>query len=107
LIDARRGISMFKKVDVPTLGIIENMSYFMCPHCNGRSDIFGHGGARHEAERVGVPFLGEIPLDIAIREGSDAGRPVLETDPTGKHAEVYRAIANKIKSELRLETVVA
>jgi ATP-binding protein involved in chromosome partitioning len=107
LIDARRGISMFKKVDVPTLGIVENMSYFLCPHCNGRSDIFGHGGARHEAERVGVPFLGEIPLDIAIREGSDAGRPVLETDPTGKYAEIYRAIASKIKNELRLETAVA
>jgi len=102
LIDARRGITMFKKVDVPTLGIVENMSYFLCPHCNGRSDIFGHGGARHEAERVGVPFLGEIPLDIAIREGSDAGRPVMETDPAGKHAEIYRAIAGKIKSELKL-----
>jgi len=107
LIDARRGISMFKKVDVPTLGIVENMSYFLCPHCNGRSDIFGHGGARHEAERLGVPFLGEIPLDIAIREGSDAGRPVLETDPAGKHAEIYRAIAGKIKNALRLETAAA
>ena len=107
LIDARRGITMFKKVDVPTLGIIENMSYFLCPHCNTRSDIFGHGGARHEAERVGVPFLGEIPLDIAIREGSDAGRPVVETDPTGKYAEIYRAIAGKIKTELRLQTAAA
>lgn len=107
LIDARRGISMFKKVDVPTLGIVENMSYFLCPHCNGRSDIFGHGGARHEAERLGVPFLGEIPLDIVIREGSDAGRPVLETDPAGKHAEIYRAIAGKIKNALRLETAAA
>lgn len=107
LIDARRGITMFKKVDVPTLGIVENMSYFLCPHCEGRSDIFGHGGARHEAERLGVPFLGEIPLDIAIREGSDAGRPVSETDPTGKHAEIYRAIANTIKKELRLETAAA
>ncbi len=107
LIDARRGITMFKKVDVPTLGIIENMSYFMCPHCNTRSDIFGHGGARHEAERVGVPFLGEIPLDIAIREGSDEGRPVLETDPSGKYAEIYRTIAEKIKNALRLHTAAA
>ncbi|CAM5423207.1 Iron-sulfur cluster carrier protein OS=Afipia felis OX=1035 GN=minD PE=3 SV=1 [Afipia felis] len=106
LIDARRGITMFRKVDVPTLGIIENMSYFLCPHCNTRSDIFGHGGARLEAERVGVPFLGEIPLDIAIREGSDAGRPVLETHPAGKFAEIYRAIAAKIKSELQLQTAV-
>jgi ATP-binding protein involved in chromosome partitioning len=106
LIDARRGITMFRKVDVPTLGIIENMSYFLCPHCNTRSDIFGHGGARLEAERIGVPFLGEIPLDIAIREGSDAGRPVLETHPSGKYAEIYRAIAAKIKSELQLQTAV-
>lgn len=107
LIDARRGITMFRKVDVLTLGIIENMSYFLCPHCHERSDIFGHGGARHEAERVGVPFLGEIPLDIAIREGADSGRPVLETDPSGKHAEIYRAIAAKIKSGLRLGTAAA
>jgi len=106
LIDARRGITMFKKVDVPTLGIVENMSYFLCPHCNTRSDIFGHGGARHEAERVGVPFLGEVPLDIAIRVGSDEGRPVLETDPAGKYAEIYRAIAGKIKNELQLQTAV-
>ena len=106
LIDARRGITMFKKVDVPTLGIVENMSYFLCPHCNTRSDIFGHGGARHEAERLHVPFLGEVPLHMAIREGSDAGRPVLETDPSGSHAEIYRAIASKIKNELRLETAV-
>ena len=107
LIDARRGITMFKKVDVPTLGIVENMSYFLCPHCNTRSDIFGHGGARHEAERLGVPFLGEVPLHMSIREGSDAGQPVVETDPTGAHAEIYRAIADKIKTGLRLQAVVA
>jgi ATP-binding protein involved in chromosome partitioning len=101
LIDARRGITAFNKVNVPTLGIIENMSYFQCPHCNTRSDIFGHGGARHEAERLGVPFLGEIPLHMSIREGSDEGRPVVESEPTGVHAEIYRAIANKIKNELK------
>ena len=73
LIDARRGIAMFRRVNVPVLGIVENMSTFICPQCGTRSDIFGHGGARHEAERLGVPFLGEVPLDIAIREKSDAG----------------------------------
>ena len=73
LIDARRGLAMFKKVNVPVLGIVENMSYFQCPHCGTRSDIFGHGGARHEAEKLGVPFLGEIPLHMAIRATSDAG----------------------------------
>ena len=71
LIDARRGLAMFRKVNVPVFGIIENMSFFQCPHCGGRSDIFGHGGARHEAERLGVPFLGEIPLHMSIRETSE------------------------------------
>jgi ATP-binding protein involved in chromosome partitioning len=100
LIDARRGIAMFKRVDVPVLGIIENMSYFLCPHCQGRTDIFGHGGARHEAERLGVPFLGEVPLDMAIRETSDAGRPVVATDPEGPHAIIYREIAAKVRDQL-------
>ena len=75
LIDARRGLAMFKKVNVPVLGIVENMSYFQCPHCGTRSDIFGHGGARQEAERLGVPFLGEIPLHMSIRATSDSGNP--------------------------------
>ncbi|MEW6768453.1 MAG: Mrp/NBP35 family ATP-binding protein [Pseudomonadota bacterium] len=100
LIDARRGISMFAKVDVPALGIIENMSYFECPECGTRSDIFGHGGARHEAERLGVPFLGEIPLHMSIRTASDAGMPVLESDPKGAHAAIYRAIGAQIKDRL-------
>ncbi len=75
LLDARRGLAMFNKVNVPVLGIIENMSYFLCPHCGERSDIFSHGGARREAERLGTDFLGEVPLDLAIRETSDAGTP--------------------------------
>ena len=86
LIDARRGIAMFKRVNVPVLGIVENMSTFICPKCGERSDIFGHGGARREAERLGVPFLGEVPLDMAIRETSDAGLPIVATQPDGPHA---------------------
>ena len=81
LLDARRGVAMFKKVEVPILGIVENMSYFICPECGTRSDIFAHGGARHEAERLGVPFLGEIPLAMSIRETSDGGRPIVASDP--------------------------
>jgi ATP-binding protein involved in chromosome partitioning len=100
LIDARRGIAMFNKVDVPVLGIVENMSYFLCPHCGGRSDIFAHGGARREAEKYGVPFLGEVPLHMGIRENSDAGRPVVATDPEGAHAKIYRDIAAQIKARL-------
>jgi ATP-binding protein involved in chromosome partitioning len=101
LIDARRGVEMFKRVNVPVLGIIENMSYFVCPKCGERHDIFGHGGARKEAEKLGVPFLGEVPLHMAIRETSDAGRPVVATDPDGPHAKVYREIAGRVRDALQ------
>ncbi len=100
LIDARRGIAMFRRVNVPVLGIVENMSMFICPHCGTRSDIFGHGGARREAERLGVPFLGEVPLDIAIREKSDSGTPVVATVPDGVHAKFYREIAMRVRDGL-------
>jgi ATP-binding protein involved in chromosome partitioning len=101
LIDARRGLAMFKKVNVPVLGIVENMSYFQCPHCGTRSDIFGHGGARYEAERLGVPFLGEIPLHMAIRATSDAGTPVVASEPDGPHAAIYREIGAKVREQLK------
>jgi len=101
LIDARRGLAMFKKVNVPVLGIVENMSYFQCPHCGTRSDIFGHGGARHEAERLGVPFLGEIPLHMSIRATSDSGTPVVASEPDGPHAAIYRAIGAKVRDQLK------
>ncbi len=100
LIDARRGIAMFRRVNVPVLGIVENMSYFLCPHCGERSDIFAHGGARREAERLEVPFLGEVPLDMTIRETSDAGRPVVAVEPDGPHAKIYREIAGRIAAQL-------
>jgi ATP-binding protein involved in chromosome partitioning len=100
LIDARRGIAMFRRVNVPVLGIVENMSTFVCPQCGTRSDIFGHGGARREAERLGVPFLGEVPLDIVIREKSDSGSPVVATAPEGAHAKYYRDIAIRVREGL-------
>lgn len=96
LLDARKGLNMFRKVDVPVLGVIENMSYFNCPHCGQRSDIFNHGGAHAAADAMDVDFLGEIPLDMAIRETSDSGRPIVISDPEGAHALAYRAIADKI-----------
>jgi ATP-binding protein involved in chromosome partitioning len=96
LLDARKGLNMFRKVDVPVLGVIENMSYFNCPHCGQRSDIFNHGGAHAAADSMGVDFLGEIPLDMAIRETSDSGRPIVVSDPEGAHAKAYRAIADAI-----------
>ena len=96
LLDARKGLNMFRKVDVPVLGIIENMSYFCCPHCGGRSEIFSHGGARQEAEKLGVPCLAEIPLHIAIRETADGGAPVVVSQPDGPHAKIYRDIARQV-----------
>ena len=100
LIDARRGIAMFKQVKVPLLGIVENMSYFVCPHCGGRTEIFAHAGARHEAEALGVPFLGEIPLDAAIRAHSDDGKPVVASMPGSPQAEAYIDIARSVAATL-------
>jgi len=100
LIDARRGVAMFERVNVPILGVVENMSHFVCPHCGGRSDIFGHGGAHAEADKLGVPFLGEIPLHMRIREMSDAGLPILVSDPSSPQAEAYRHVAQGVKAAL-------
>ena len=100
LIDARKGINMFARVSVPILGIVENMSFFLCPSCGTRSDIFGHGGAEQEAEKLGVPFLGAVPLHMAIRETSDAGRPVVASEPDSPHARVFRDIAQQVWAQI-------
>ncbi len=107
LIDARKGLNMFRKVEVPLLGLIENMSYFNCPSCGERSDIFGHGGAREEAEKLDIPFLGEIPLHMDIRTNSDGGTPVTTSDPDGVHAITYKDIAEKVVEQLGLQAVTA
>jgi ATP-binding protein involved in chromosome partitioning len=106
LIDARKGLNMFRKVDVPVLGIIENMSMFICPKCGERTDIFGHGGARAEAQKLRVPFLGGVPLDMEIRVRSDEGRPIVATDPEGPHARVFRQIAANLWEALQGEAGV-
>jgi ATP-binding protein involved in chromosome partitioning len=100
LIDARKGLNMFRKVEVPVLGIVENMSYFIAPDTGTRYDIFGHGGARKEAERIGVPFLGEVPLTMNIRETSDAGTPLVASEPNGIVAGIYKEIAAKVWAEV-------
>ena len=100
LIDARRGIAMFKQVQVPLLGIVENMSYFLCPHCGGRTEVFSHAGAQREAEKLGVPFLGEVPLDIAIRVNSDEGRPVVAYLADSAHAGAFLEIARRVAETL-------
>jgi ATP-binding protein involved in chromosome partitioning len=96
LIDAKKGLNMFRKVDVPVLGIVENMSYFTCPNCGHESNIFSRGGARREADQLGMEFLGELPLDIEIRETSDSGRPIVVSNPESPHAGVYVAIARRV-----------
>ncbi len=100
LLDARKAINMFRKVDVPVLGIVENMSYFCCPSCGHRAEIFAHGGARACASRYGIDFLAEIPLEIAVRETSDAGRPIVVTDPGNPVAEAYRGLALSVRDKL-------
>lgn len=100
LIDARKGIAMFQKVDVPVLGIIENMSYFLCPSCGERSEIFGHGGARETAGELGCDFLGEVPLHMAIRETSDGGAPIVASDPDNPHSVIYRQLAERVSAKV-------
>jgi len=100
LLDARKGLNMFRKVSVPVLGIIENMSYFICGKCGERHEIFGHGGAREEARRLGVPFLGEVPLDMEVRARSDAGQPIVASLPEGAHAAIFRKIADQVWSAI-------
>jgi ATP-binding protein involved in chromosome partitioning len=100
LIDARKGLNMFRKVDVPVFGIIENMSYFNCPNCGHRSDIFAHGGARRTAVELGCDFLGEVPLHMAIRENSDSGRPIVASQPDSAEAKTYLAIAAKVAAKI-------
>jgi ATP-binding protein involved in chromosome partitioning len=100
LLDARKGLNMFRKVDVPVLGIVENMSIYICPNCGHEAHVFGHGGARREAEKLGMEFLGELPLDIDIRETSDSGQPIVVSHPDSPHAEAYRKIGRRVWERL-------
>ncbi len=100
LVDARKGLNMFRRVSVPILGIVENMSYFICPSCGERHEIFGHGGARQEAQRMNAPFLGEIPLDPDLRARSDAGLPIVATEPDSPHSKAFIAMAKDIWKRL-------
>ena len=104
LIDARKGLNMFRKVNVPLLGIVENMSHFLCTECGARHDIFGNGGARAEAAKLGVPFLGEVPLEMAIRATSDEGTPIVASQPDSPHAAHYTAIAAAVLQTLERST---
>lgn len=96
LVDARKGLKMFEKVGVPVLGILENMSYFLCPHCGARHHVLAHGGARMEADRIGVEFLGEIPLDTRICEASDFGMPIVLAEPDSEQARAFKTVASRV-----------
>ncbi|MCI0528544.1 MAG: Mrp/NBP35 family ATP-binding protein, partial [Nitrospira sp.] len=107
LLDSRRGLAMFQKVHVPVLGIIENMSYFICPHCSDRTEIFSHGGGKKAAEKLGVPFLGEIPIETSIREGGDEGRPILIAQPKSMITEIYRKVAGAVAAQISIQNAQA
>jgi ATP-binding protein involved in chromosome partitioning len=107
LLDSRRGLAMFQKVHVPVLGIIENMSYFVCPHCDERTDIFSHGGGKKAAEKLGVPFLGEIPIETSIREGGDEGRPIQIANPKSMIADIYRKLAGAVAAQISIQNAQA
>lgn len=100
LIDARKGLAMFEKMNVPVVGIIENMSTFVCPHCGEGTDIFKEGGGRRTAELLGCPFLGAIPLDPAIMESGDSGIPIVVSEPEGPHGEAFRQVAEAVVAEV-------
>jgi ATP-binding protein involved in chromosome partitioning len=100
LIDARKGLAMFRKVNVPLLGIIENMSYYMCRHCGEREEIFGHGGGQRTAEMLGVPFLGEIPLDARVVVGGDSGVPIVASQPDSVAAKAFQALARQVVAQV-------
>jgi len=100
LMDAKKAISMFRQLNVPILGIVENMSYFVCPHCHERTDIFAHGGGRKTSDKLSVPFLGEIPLDLETRISADGGRPIVEANPTSTQADVFRAVAGAVAARV-------
>jgi ATP-binding protein involved in chromosome partitioning len=102
LADVVRGVAMFQKVQVPTLGVVENMSYYQCPHCEERSEIFGHGGGRRKAEELHIPFLGEIPLEIGTRIGSDEGKPITVTQPDSPQSKVFHQITQKVVEQLKV-----
>jgi ATP-binding protein involved in chromosome partitioning len=104
LIDARKGLAMFRKVNVPVLGIIENMSYYICRHCGEREEIFGHGGGRRTAEMLGVPFLGEVPLEPKVVVGGDSGQPIVILDPESTAAQAFREIAKTIVQQMESGT---
>jgi ATP-binding protein involved in chromosome partitioning len=105
LLDATKSLTMFQKLEAPIIGLVENMSYFVCPHCNERVDIFGSGGAERAAERLSLPFLGRIPINPRIREGGDLGVPILRADPESAESEAFREVARNVAARISILTL--
>jgi len=103
LLDATKGLAMFRKTNVDILGIIENMSFFLCPHCGERTEVFSHGGGRDTSEKEGVPFLGEIPLNVSIREAGDGGKPLVVSDPESAVGKIFGDIARALAARISIQ----
>ncbi len=105
LLDGRKGLAMFQQMQIPVLGFVENMSYFHCPHCEGRTDIFNHGGGKALAEETKVPFLGEVPLDIVVRQGGDAGMPITATDINHPVSQAFLSVAKQMAAQASIASL--
>jgi ATP-binding protein involved in chromosome partitioning len=103
--DVRKAVGMFRQLNIPILGVVENMSYFMCGHCNGRTDIFGTGGGQRMAEDMKIPFLGEIPIDTRVRAGGDEGHPIVAAAPEAPAAEAFMAVAGKVAAQISIQNM--
>jgi ATP-binding protein involved in chromosome partitioning len=103
--DVRKAVAMFRQLNIPLLGVVENMSYFVCGHCNERTEIFGHGGGRRMAEELSVPFLGEVPIDTRVRSGGDEGRPIVSLAPDAPAAQAFVDVAGKVAAQISIQAM--
>jgi ATP-binding protein involved in chromosome partitioning len=103
--DVRKAVGMFRQLNIPVLGVVENMSYFVCGHCNERTDIFGTGGGRRMAEAMGIPFLGEVPIDTRVRSGGDEGKPIVVAAPDAPAAQAFQAVAGRVAAQISIQNM--
>ena len=103
--DVRKAVAMFRQLNIPVLGVVENMSYFVCGHCDERTDIFGHGGGQRMADELSIPFLGEVPIDTRVRSGGDDGRPIVAEAPDAPAAKAFTEVAGKVAAQLSIQAM--
>jgi ATP-binding protein involved in chromosome partitioning len=102
--DVRKAVAMFRQLSIPVLGVVENMSYFLCGHCNERTEIFGHGGGARMAEEMGIPFLGEVPIDTRVRTGGDEGKPIVAAAPDAPAAKAFADVAGRVAAQISIQS---